>query len=355
MSHLFTLANGTAKPMTRTTLAEQGLMETTHLENWVIDHPEVLGDGVMVVATQFDQWRSDAGDSARERLDVLALDTNGQLVVVELKRDGDRRVHLQAITYAALVANFSKEALGQAHAHHLCRKGGSQVSAEEGLKVLTDHVDGDWDVDILRQPRVVLVAERFPSQVLTTAQWLTDVSGGTITVECVEVHLFTQVGAAADLCASFSRIWPVEDLQERMLSPLLAEAQQTQRKLVERKRRAKSAKIIVDNALIPVGADIRLDLAGWISQETVKAVNAWLEQDPSRQVARWVDEVTRPLIWPSEGEEQATHSPTALAKHIIGLATDREPPASIPGGDVWYYGERSLSAIADEFLSSEET
>lgn len=354
MSHLFTVAAGTASPMTRTTLAEQGLMETTHLESWVIEHPEVLGDGVIVVATQFDQWRSDAGDSARERLDVLALDTNGQLVVVELKRDGDRRVHLQAITYAALVANFSKDVLGQAHAHHLSRTSGRHVSAEEGLRALTDHVEGDWEVDILRQPRVVLIAERFPSQVLTTAQWLTDVSGGTITVECIEVHLFTQPGERTDLCASFSRIWPVEDLQERILSPLMAEAHQTQRKLVERKRRARSAKIIVDNALIPGGADVHLDLAGWISQDTVNAVNAWMDRNPAQQKVTWVADPTRPLVWSSEGAGEEAYSPTALAKHLISLATDREPPTSIAGGDVWYFGKRSLSAIADEFLRNEE-
>lgn len=57
----------------------------------------------MVVTTQFSTWASET-DTARERPDVLALSTSGELVVIELKRGSDRNVHLQAITYGALVA-----------------------------------------------------------------------------------------------------------------------------------------------------------------------------------------------------------------------------------------------------------
>ena len=34
------------------------------------------------------------------------------------------------------------------------------VAAEEGLERLIEHVDGDWDVDVLAQPRIVLIAKR---------------------------------------------------------------------------------------------------------------------------------------------------------------------------------------------------
>ncbi|MBB3040118.1 hypothetical protein FHU29_004613 [Hoyosella altamirensis] len=39
------------------------------------------------------------GDLAKERLDVFGLDSSGKTVVVELKRESDPRIHLQAITY----------------------------------------------------------------------------------------------------------------------------------------------------------------------------------------------------------------------------------------------------------------
>ena len=53
------------------------------------------------------------------------------------------------------------------------------------------------------------------------------------------------------LCASFSKIWPVGYLHDRMLGPRIDDVPQTQRKIVEKKRRARSAKVIADNQLIP--------------------------------------------------------------------------------------------------------
>ena len=85
-------------PMPATQLATLGIFETSHLERWVVEHPEVLGDNVRIVTTQYGKWPSDSGDLAKERLDILGLDSSGQLVVVELKRGTDQNVHMQAIT-----------------------------------------------------------------------------------------------------------------------------------------------------------------------------------------------------------------------------------------------------------------
>jgi hypothetical protein len=70
-------------PMPATQLATLGIFETSHLERWVVDHPEVLGDNIRIVTTQYGKWSSDSGDLAKERLDILGLDSSGQLVVVE--------------------------------------------------------------------------------------------------------------------------------------------------------------------------------------------------------------------------------------------------------------------------------
>ena len=68
-------------------MAEAGLTERAHLQEWVIEHPEMLGDGVLIITFEFDRWRNSSGTSERDRLDVLGLDRKGTLVVAELKRD----------------------------------------------------------------------------------------------------------------------------------------------------------------------------------------------------------------------------------------------------------------------------
>jgi len=53
----------------------------------VIEYPEILGEGVIVVTFEFDRWWTPGGVRERDRLDVLGIDLNGRLVVAELKRD----------------------------------------------------------------------------------------------------------------------------------------------------------------------------------------------------------------------------------------------------------------------------
>lgn len=103
MNHLFTVSGQKATPVTRTGLATEDLKERQDLQEWVIAHPQVLGESVLIVTAEFDRWAGADGALAKDRLDILAMDATGQLVVAELKRGtADRDVHLQAITYAAL-------------------------------------------------------------------------------------------------------------------------------------------------------------------------------------------------------------------------------------------------------------
>jgi hypothetical protein len=39
-------------------LSQLGILETTHLEKWIVDYPEVLGDGAKIVTSQYDKWSS---------------------------------------------------------------------------------------------------------------------------------------------------------------------------------------------------------------------------------------------------------------------------------------------------------
>lgn len=352
VSHLFTVSGANASAARATSLTQQGLSEPHHLERWVVQHPEVLGDDVRIVTTQFSRWASPAGDQAAERLDVLGLDNNGQLVVVELKRDGDKRVHLQALTYAALVATFSQEQLGRVHAQHL-RAGGQQVSDAEGLSLLVDHVDGDWDPDLLRQPRIVLIAERFPMQILTTAKWLSETSGQSIQIECLEVALFELAGEDPLICASFTRVWPIDDMSDRFLKASLDEVKETQRKLEVTKRRARTAKILVENNLIPDGAVLELQLSTWVHPDTVRTVQAWLDEDPQRSKFTWRNDASRPLAW--EYDSGQSWSLSRLAKRVIAAATQGDEPQSMAGGDVWTYRGQVLAALATQQLEQEES
>ncbi|MGW4099088.1 DNA-binding protein [Mycobacterium sp. NPDC004974] len=328
-------------------LAEIGILEPTHLEKWVVEHPEVLGDHVKVVTTQYDKWSSDSGDLARERLDVLGLDSSGQLVVVELKRGTDSRIHLQAITYAALVAGFSKETLAEAHADYLNRLANEPVSHAEARQHLEDHVDGTWDEDILTVPKIILLAEDFSAQTYTTVTWLSDLTPN-LSIEMHTVNAFVWPDSApAQSCIVFRRLYPAVDPTTRVLTPGIAaaSADSVATKIAEKKRRIRSTYLLYESNAIPEGAEIELDLHTWINQDLVAAVDAWVAVDPRRGRAVWVNNRDRPLQWCAGPTDQATMTPTTLAKQIVLEATNT-PVDAIPGADVWRYKGESLAAIA---------
>ncbi|AMY18049.1 MULTISPECIES: hypothetical protein [Nocardiaceae] len=345
MTQYFTVSGSDAVPQRSTTMQAEGLREVDHLEQWIVAHPEILGDDVMIVSTQFARWQSAAGDLASERLDILGLDSQGTPVVVELKRGGDKRVHLQALTYAALVARFTAEDLGAVHAAYL-RTSESEPTPAEGYARLFEHVDGNWDPKALARPRIVLVAEHFPSQVLTTVSWLNDRSATLVTVECVQYSLFTSGEPSNTLSVGFSRIWPVDDLDDRLLAPRIAEEREAREDIAERSRGPRVASIAVRNGLIPVGAEVTLNLNKYIGGDVVAAVEEWKRNNPELSYAVWGDDPAKPLAWP--GDPDKRFSLTRLAKHIITSA-GRPEPASIPGGDVWTYAGRSVSAIVKDF------
>src|SRR4051794_24051265 len=159
---VFTVSGATAAPATPMTLAEAGFTERTHLQEWVIAHPEMLGPGVMVVTFEFDQWQSSSGTAERDRLDILGLDRNGRLVVAELKRDiAPDTVQMQAIKYAAMASRFTVETLASQHAKYLSRRE-TPTTSDEARERLEAHSEYELTPETLAKPRIVLLASSFP-------------------------------------------------------------------------------------------------------------------------------------------------------------------------------------------------
>lgn len=338
-----------AEAVERTTMTVRRLTEAGHLERWIIEHPEVLGDDLMVVSSQFQSWESEV-DSARDRLDILALSSSGESVVIELKRDGDRNVHLQALTYAALVSGFTRESLAQAHATWLTRRGEGEVTFEEARRRLEDHVDGEWTDEVLALPRVLLVAESFPAQVITTVQWLANVTTALV-VEAHEYHLFQR---GDDVVVAFQRLFPVAEVKDRVLRPSsVIERAGVSEQIVQNQRRARSTVIISESGTISEGEPVTLDLAGLVRPAVVEQVEKWMAADPVRSRVSWTNDSIRPLRWQGSADEEVeAWSPTRLRNEIFSRAGVES--GTFSAADAWCLGVRSLYNVADDIIAERQ-
>ena len=87
------------------TFSELGLKEREHLQEWIAKDPSCLGEELLIIQKEFDGFQE-----TRERLDLLALDKQGNLVIIENKLDDSGRdVTWQVLKYASYCSSLSKE------------------------------------------------------------------------------------------------------------------------------------------------------------------------------------------------------------------------------------------------------
>jgi hypothetical protein len=129
----------------------------------------VLDERLMVIAEEFGSWV----DSSR-RIDLLCLDTDGNLVVVELKRDDDSgHMELQALRYAAMVARITFDQLVDTYSSF---RNSTLVDRDSAKSAILQFLGWD-EVDeeqFAQDTRIVLAAADFSKELTTAVMWLNE-------------------------------------------------------------------------------------------------------------------------------------------------------------------------------------
>ena len=144
------------------------LREREHLQEWLAHTPEALGEELLVIQKEFDGFAD-----TRERLDLLALDKEGRLVVIENKLDDSGRdVVWQALKYAAYCSNLTQKDIPAIYQKYL----DALAQDEDGEAKLRDWLDvEDLDEVVLNprnEQRLVLIAANFRKEVTAAVLWL---------------------------------------------------------------------------------------------------------------------------------------------------------------------------------------
>ena len=182
------------------------MQERTDLQRLLRDQPDVLEEGLFVVAEEFSNWE----ESGRS-IDLLALDRFGCLVVIELKRtrSGDH-MELQAIRYTAMVANLTQEQVVDAHRSYLQRRG---IDADPALRI-DEHINNIVGPDSMIEtasPRIILASAGFSKELTTSALWLN--SNG-LDITCIKLQLYR---SGADLLLDVSQVIPLPEATEYLV------------------------------------------------------------------------------------------------------------------------------------------
>ena len=153
--------------------ARLGFQERRDIQEWVAANPGILGDDLLIVAKEYSGF-----DRTNERLDLLAVDRDGRLVVIELKRDDSGAdAHWQAIKYASYLRRASVE--------HIVGMLASFQEVSEGM--LLEHLSAE-DLNALNNDqRIVLASHRFAPEVTSAALWLNEQAPGDNLITCIQL------------------------------------------------------------------------------------------------------------------------------------------------------------------------
>lgn len=87
------------------TFSDIGIKERKDLQPWVAAYSRILGEELLILDTEYSRFTNSG-----RRVDLLALDKQGFLVVVELKLEMEQsHAELQAIRYAAMCAQMTMD------------------------------------------------------------------------------------------------------------------------------------------------------------------------------------------------------------------------------------------------------
>ena len=155
-------------PLSEKRFADLNLREREHLQEWLAAQPNALGEELLIIQKEFDGFAN-----TRERLDLLALDKDGQLVVIENKLDDSGRdVTWQALKYTAYVSSLTKAQIIEIFQLYLDRYSNGANAAAAICDFLEEEEIGEVVLNEGNGQRLFFVAANFRREVTSTVLWL---------------------------------------------------------------------------------------------------------------------------------------------------------------------------------------
>ena len=199
--------NKTTKEIKDISFKSCGLRERDDLQEWIANNPMILGEELLIIQKEFDGF-----SDTNERLDLLALDKKGNLVIIENKLDDSgRNVVWQAMKYAGYCSSLKKDDIRDIFQQYI-EKLGKEIDAEEALTDFLEKVDySEVQLNQDMTQRIILVARDFRKEVTNTVIWARKYG---MKIQCIKIIPYNING---QLIVDTDQIIPVKDIADIMI------------------------------------------------------------------------------------------------------------------------------------------
>jgi len=196
------------RSLVKKSFTELGFKERSNLQEWIAGNSECLGEKLLIIQKEFSGF-----SDTNERLDLLALDKSGNLVIIENKLDDSGRdVTWQAMKYAAYCSTLKNDQIEEIFQAYLNAQGSDKVA----IQVLEEFFDEtpyhDLNINKGTHQRIILIAANFRKEVTSTVLWLLTFK---IRLQCFKVTPYEFNGQHF---LTLDQIIPTKDAQDYIIS-----------------------------------------------------------------------------------------------------------------------------------------
>lgn len=178
---LWKVKDDVPQEIVETKIRRENLLEE-HIEEWIAKDPAILGEPLLIVGRQV------LVADVKDRLDLLALDPNGNAVVIELKRGALKDpVDMQALRYASYIAQWKFQDFEMLARNYHGKSGDPEFNFNEMYESFCSDSAVDDPPDINENQRMIIVGTSVRDKLGSVALWLFEHG---IDIKVVELHAY---------------------------------------------------------------------------------------------------------------------------------------------------------------------
>ena len=190
-----------------TTFKKLGFKEREHLQEWIANNPSCLNEELLIIQKEFNGF-----NDTSERLDLLAIDKQGNLVIIENKLDDTGKdVTWQVIKYSSYCATLNSTQIITIFGQYLT-KIGSIDNAEVALSEFLETEDFRERLNIGNSQRIMMIAGEYRKEVTSSVLWLLNYG---LRVQCFKATPFK---LQEQLFLNLEQIIPIKEAEDFVIS-----------------------------------------------------------------------------------------------------------------------------------------
>lgn len=195
--------------ITQTTFKENDIMERNNIEEWIRKDPSILGEELLIIAHEYDKFE------VNERLDLLGLDKEGNLVIIEVKRDKTGgNVDFQALKYCSYCSTLTPSEVIQIYDEYLKKFNINENALENVMDFLEVDIEDLLNGILNASQRIIIIGREIDKRILSVSAWL---SQNSIDIKCISIAPYI-LEESGDILIDVNQLIPTYSINDYFIN-----------------------------------------------------------------------------------------------------------------------------------------